>query len=327
MTETQPHAATSPSASPLRAWLALVWFSLRRQARARTMVWIALGLLALSVVLVFVWTEGNSWTERNGRTPPGNRVRNQDVAVVVLPAVLGGVSGSPEGLAGSQFVGRGAWAALQEPRVMVFVESVVFLLFLSFLMPLWSLSFATESVGGERESGSLVWLLTRPLPRPAVYLAKFVALLPWCVGLNLAGFALICLAAGEPGLVALRLCWAAVLWGSLAFAALFLLVGAVTRRAAVVAIVYSFFLETIMGNMPGYLKRVSVNFYVRCMVLGNLKTYITKECGGEFQVALDQDVYLPVDALSAWLVLMAVTAGLLAAGMIVFQRSEYVTVE
>ena len=38
----------------------------------------------------------------------------------------------------------------------------------SFLLPIWSLSFATEALGGERETNSLVWLLIRPLPRPAI---------------------------------------------------------------------------------------------------------------------------------------------------------------
>ena len=59
------------------------------------------------------------------------------------------------------------------------------------MLPLWSLSFATEALGGEREAGTLIWLLTRPLPRWSVYLAKYVALLPWGVGLNLVGFAVL----------------------------------------------------------------------------------------------------------------------------------------
>src|SRR5947209_11596010 len=37
----------SPAASPLRAWLFLLGLSIRRQARMRQMVWIALGLLGL----------------------------------------------------------------------------------------------------------------------------------------------------------------------------------------------------------------------------------------------------------------------------------------
>jgi len=104
------------------------------------------------------------------------------------------------------------------------------------------------------------------LPRPAIYLAKFLALLPWSLGLNLGGFALLCLAAGPPGGMAFRLYWPAVLWATLAFSSLFYLMGAFFRRPAVVAIVYAFFLEVIFGNMPGFLKRISIGFYTRCMM-------------------------------------------------------------
>src|SRR4051794_18377541 len=54
-----------------------------------------------------------------------------------------------------------------------FSRVVVFDVLLGFLLPIWSLSFATQALGGEREGRTLVWLLTRPLSRPAVYLAKF----------------------------------------------------------------------------------------------------------------------------------------------------------
>ena len=42
----------------------------------------------------------------------------------------------------------------------VFSTWIVFSIFLSFLLPMWSLSFATETIGGEREAGTLVWLLS-----------------------------------------------------------------------------------------------------------------------------------------------------------------------
>src|SRR5439155_17374495 len=147
-----------------------------------------------------------------------------------------------------------------------FTRVVVFNIFTTFLLPLCSLSFATEALGREREQRNLVWTLTRPLPRPAVYLGKFVALLPWCLVLNLAGFGLICLAGGEPGRAALGLYWPAVVMGTVAFAALFHLMGALFRRPAVVAILYAFFLETVMGNLPGHLKRGSISFYMRCLM-------------------------------------------------------------
>src|SRR5260370_13558720 len=72
-------------------------------------------------------------------------------------------------------------------------------LLLNFLLPIWSLSFATNSIGEDRESRSLIWLLTRPLPPPLIYLAKFVALLPWTLGLTVAGFGLLSLLGGPPG--------------------------------------------------------------------------------------------------------------------------------
>src|SRR5436309_6195583 len=50
-----------------RAWLALVALGLRRQARMRQMVWIALGLLALVVGIVAFSTATNGWSTANRR--------------------------------------------------------------------------------------------------------------------------------------------------------------------------------------------------------------------------------------------------------------------
>ncbi|HYV38814.1 MAG TPA: ABC transporter permease subunit, partial [Gemmataceae bacterium] len=68
-----------------------------------------------------------------------------------------------------------------------FSRGVVFNIFATFLLPLCSLSFATEALGREREQRNLLWTLTRPVPRPAIYLGKFVAMLPWCLLLNVGG--------------------------------------------------------------------------------------------------------------------------------------------
>src|SRR5207253_5694026 len=161
--------------------------------------------------------------------------------------VLGGALPlRPETAAIERMAAAAFESVLQTSRFQMFARWVLFSLFLSFLLPLWSLSFATEALGGEREARSMVWLLTRPLPRWSIYLAKYVGVLPWILGLNIGGFALICLAAGEPGRLAFRLFWPGVIVSSLAFVALFHLFGAVVRRPTVVALVYSFFLETIL---------------------------------------------------------------------------------
>jgi ABC-type transport system involved in multi-copper enzyme maturation permease subunit len=207
---------------------------------------------------------------------------------------------------------------LRQPwTVTSFANIIVFMPFLGFLLPIWSLSFATQALGEERESRSLLWLLTRPLPRPVIYLGKFVAVLPWSVGLNLGGFALLCLAAGPAaGPPALALFWPAVLGGTLAYSALFHLMGAVFRRPAVVAIVYTFFVESFAGMLPGHMKRTSISFFTRCLML---------DAGQDYGLHPPErpDIYLPVESATAWWVLVSVTAGLLALGTWVFSRTEY----
>jgi hypothetical protein len=154
------------------------------------------------------------------------------------------------------------------------------------------------------------------LPRPAIYLAKFVAVLPWALALNLGGFALICLAAGAPGRFALQMFWLPIIGATFAFCAVFHLMGALFRRAAVAAIVYSFFLETILGNLPGYLKRLSVGFYTRCLMFSSAESY-------GLRPPERSDVYWPVPPLIAWLVLLGGTVLCLVLGMILFSRKEY----
>ncbi len=299
--------------SGLRAWFYLVWLSWQRQARARQTVWMALGLLAFAAVFVGLNTARDRWDMNNWRQPRrGGPTYRQwlKVTEAALP---------PSGLTGPMHTGFVAAyaAALEHGRLefVVFSRAVVFSVFVSFLLPLWSLSFATEAVGGEREAGNLVWLLSRPLPRPAVYLGKFVAVLPWSLGLNLGGFGLLCLLGGRPGPTAFALYWPAVFWATLAFAALFHLFGVCFRRPALVAVVYAFFLETLLGTMPGYMKRVSVSFYVRCLMFDAAR--------GHGVEAERPSVFLPVEGATAWWVLVGLTVALLALGTVVFSRAQY----
>lgn len=319
-------APGSPSA--VRAWFYLVWFCLQRQARARQMVWIALALFGFTATIVALNTAANRWGMWHWRW----RWREQPAGILTVGPVHEVISTYRETLTGLEClpvtlpwsesaigiqdaINAAFEAVLERSDFFVFTSWVVFSIFLSFLLPIWSLSFATEALGSERESRSLVWLLIRPLPRSSIYLAKFVALLPWSLGLNLGGFGILCLLAGRPGYKAFELFWPAVLWATLAFGSLFHLLSACFRRSAVVALVYSFFLETILGNMPGLMKRISISFYARCMMFDVAHDYGIQP--------VKPSVYLPVSAATAWWVLVILTITFLLAGMVVFARSEY----
>ena len=298
------------TASALRAWFYVVWLCIQRQARARQMVGIALALLGLTATMVELNTLGNRWGMSHWRQPRGfGPTYSQWLACVTsLPFVQPGASLQAAYTGVSRVL-------LDQSGVFVFANWIVFSVFLSFLLPIWSLSFATDSLGGEREARTLIWLLVQPLPRPALYLAKFVALVPYSLALNLGGFGVLCAAAGRAGRPAFELFWPAVVCGTFAFCSLFHFMGALFRRPAIVAIVYSFFMETILGNMPGYMKRISVSYYVRCMMFEQSQAYgIQPE---------KPSIYLPVDGATAAGVLIGVTVIFVVLGVFVFSRSEY----
>jgi ABC-2 type transport system permease protein len=311
-------SSTAPSLvhaapSPVRAWFTLIRLSLRRQARMRQMVWIAAGLLALTVVFTALNTSLGRWsyTDRRARPFPAT---NHDFLLVM--ARQQAIMGHAEPAAAIQWAVLGSVAVvLDHSGFLNFSRWVVFSIFQSFLMPLLILSFATDAIGSERENRTFIWLFTRPLPRASIYLAKLLAALPWCLGLNLLGFAAICLAGGEPGRLALRLYWPAVFWGTLAFAALFHLISALFRRPAIIALVYSFFFETLVSDLPGDLKRVSLSFYVRSLMFDATRPLDLE--------AESLTVYAPVAGWTALGVLVAVTIILTLIGMWVFARLEY----
>lgn len=317
--------------SPVRAWLELVAFSLRRQLQARLMLFVALGLLLLALGLVGMQTMRTGWSSasrrvnyvtESGKAPKredwdNKRVTSRTYQQISDQTLATGVLLAKVPMAGAiQTAYAGAQRALTErARVLNFTRGIMFSLFLGFLLPVWCLSFATEALGGERESRTIVWLLTRPLPRWSIYLAKYLALLPWVLGFTVGGFGLMCLVGGKPGREAFQLFWPAVAGGTMAFSALFHLFSAASRWPTVIGLVYCGFLETLLGDMPGLLKRASVSFYVRCLVF---------DAASDYGISPDKpSVYLPVSAAVAWTVLAAITVGALLIGMLVFSRTEY----
>lgn len=305
-----PSSRSHPVTRPGAAWCYLVWLCIQRQARAQQMLWIALALLGLMLAVVGLNTLGGRWGMSLWRAPRGGGP-TFDSWVEIIRAV----PRDPVGGAVQNAYAGASRAALSQSGFHVFANGIIFTVFLSFLLPIWCLSFATNAIGGEREARTLIWLLSQPLSRPGIYLAKFVALLPFSLGLTLGGFALLCLTAGRAGQPALRLFWPAVVLGTLAFCSLFHLLGVCFRRSAVIGLVYSFFLETILGNMPGYMKRVSIGFYTRCLMFEEAQGYsIQPE---------KPTIYLPVDGTTAVWVLACLTVLFLGIGVAVFSRAEY----
>jgi len=334
--------------SSIRAWLVLVVQSFQRHWRVRQMGWVSLGLLALVVGWVAIVTASPAgWDLQDRRVRRGlptyrqyaqqelpfqrynpqrydpfsydKRLARPGIAPIEpheVPAPFNPVKNGIQSLILSI-----PHAVLQSEKFvkewgfMNFSRWVVLGAFLGFVLPLFTLSYATAAFGTERESRSLVWLMTRPIPRSGIYLAKLLGALPWCVLFGLGGFAGLALAGGEYGRQAFALYWPVAVVATVTFSALFHLIGAMFRRPVVVGLVYVFFFEALVGNLPGSLKLLSLTYYARCLM------YNSAEAAG-FPVEM-LEAAQPVSSTTAWAVLAVAAIALTGLGMWLFARLEY----
>ena len=211
-----------------------------------------------------------------------------------------------------------AWSRHSDPTSKKLAEQVLVPTFVAFLMPIFAFCYGASGIGGEREDQTLIYLLIAPLPRSLTYFVKGVASLSLVGGWTAGTLFVLCTLAGKPGDELFRLFLPAALLGALAYACLFLLLGAVFRHGTIISLVYWFFLEVLFGNLPGIIKRVSVAFYVRCMVY---------DAAGDMNLGplgrVAREMFLPVSGNTAMITLCTATIGLLLAGMILFDLREY----
>lgn len=211
-----------------------------------------------------------------------------------------------------------AWAHQREPTPKKFAEQIVVPIYIAFLMPVLAICYGASSVGGEREDRTLIYLLITPIPRPLIYFVKWLAANALVAGWAGVTLVLLCQMAGESGRSALGPFLTASLLGAVAYAGLFLLLGTIFRHGTVISLAYWFFLEVLFGNMPGIIKRVSVAYYVRCMIY---------DAGSELQLGpagrIAREMFLPVPGKTATFALVSSIAVLLILGLSAFSRREY----
>jgi ABC-2 type transport system permease protein len=143
-------------------------------------------------------------------------------------------------------------------------------LFLPILLLLVCLVLGVSLLRGEIEDDSIVYPVTRSLPRPVLVCGKFAGLMAaallFLLPAAFVGFALgVALNAG-PG-VSLVGVGATLLVSTTvataAYGAFFLLLGLVTRQALVIGLIYGFLWETFVPLLPGPLKELTLVYYLR----------------------------------------------------------------
>lgn len=303
-----------------RGFFALIWLTMRRQWRIRAIGWSALGLVALIAFSMAIITKTRGWKFEDRysiryQTTYRKFYQQSLPQMQALP-----MTGHSQSICLAVF---GAFRAqiddqqfCREYELTNITRWVVFNLFLGFLLPLLNLAFASGAIGDEREDQTMIWLQTRPLPRGLIYLAKWLGIMPWCIVVSLLSFAVLCQFTGPMGREAFAHYWPIIALGSFAFASLFHLLGATISRPTVVGLAYIFFFETLVANLPGSLKVLSLNYYVKSGVYEILSRHV------QTLKPEAMEIYAPTDLTTASLTLLLAGGVITTIGAYLFGRLE-----
>ena len=150
---------------------------------------------------------------------------------------------------------------------------MIWLLYVRFIIPVLGVFYGTALIADEVDDKTITYLFTRPIPRGAVLIGKYLAYLVCTTLLILPSvvvvyFLVVPLGGGGVGetfpLLLTDLGMLAV--GLTAYGAVFALVGARFKRPLVMGLVFAFGWEPGVLLFPGYLKRLTVAYYLQGLV-------------------------------------------------------------
>jgi len=129
---------------------------------------------------------------------------------------------------------------------------------LAAMVPLIGVVAGTGAIAPEIDDGSVVYLLAKPLKRSSIVLTKLLVAIGVTVAFSavpvfVAGFVL----NGDSQRIAVAYTVAAAV-ASVAYSALFLLLGTVSRHAVVIGLVYALIWEALVGSVVPGAKTLSV---------------------------------------------------------------------
>jgi ABC-type transport system involved in multi-copper enzyme maturation permease subunit len=148
---------------------------------------------------------------------------------------------------------------------------MVWVLFLRFIVPVLGVFYGTALMADEVEDKTITYLFTRPVPRGAVLMGKYLAYL-CCTGLvvlpsvMLVYFLVVPFADVGHSFGQLVVDLGLLLLGLAVYGAVFAFVGAFFKRPLVIGLIFAFGWEQIALVLPGYLKRFTIAYYLQALV-------------------------------------------------------------
>jgi ABC-type transport system involved in multi-copper enzyme maturation permease subunit len=150
---------------------------------------------------------------------------------------------------------------------------IIWLLYVRFIVPVLGVFYGTALIADEVDDKTITFLFTRPIPRGSVLVGKYLAYLGCTVLLilptvMLVFFLIVPLGGGSIGQAfpSLLTDLGMLAVGLAAYGAVFALVGARLKRPLVIGLVFAFGWEPAVLLFPGYLKQISVAYYLQALV-------------------------------------------------------------
>jgi hypothetical protein len=201
---------------------------------------------------------------------------------------------------------------------------MIWLLYVRFVVPILGVFYGTALIADEVDDRTITYLFTRPIARGAVLVGKYLAYLACTVLLILPSVVIVfflmvpmgggSIAATFPSLLADLGMLAA---GLAAYGAVFAWVGARVKRPLVAGLVFVLGWEPAVLLFPGYLKRLTVAYYLQALVPHAMPDDST------ISVLLQAFAEVP-GILSSLLALLVLTGGALWVAARTVESREYV---
>jgi ABC-type transport system involved in multi-copper enzyme maturation permease subunit len=150
---------------------------------------------------------------------------------------------------------------------------MIWLIYIRFVVPVLGVFYGTSLIADEVEDKTITYLLTRPIPRPSVLWGKYLAYLACTLLLVLPSativyFLIVPLGRGSVGaeFPTLLADLGMLAAGLAAYGAVFAFIGARFKRPLVMGLVFALGWEPVILVFPGYLKRLTVAYYLQALV-------------------------------------------------------------
>ncbi|HET9264707.1 MAG TPA: ABC transporter permease subunit [Vicinamibacterales bacterium] len=200
---------------------------------------------------------------------------------------------------------------------------MIWIFYLRFTVPVLGVFYGTSLMADEVEDKTITYLFTRPIPRGAVLVGKYLAYLACTIFVVLPSIVIVYLLVvpirGSLGgsFVDLLKDLALLAIGLAVYGALFAFVGARFKRPLLVGLIFIFGWEQAALAFPGYLKRFTIAYYLQGLVPHAMP--------GNSIISLVQGIFQESPSLGTSLFwLIAIWAVFLFWGARLVARKEYV---